>query len=267
MSFDIAAYRACLQTRWLGQALDHHPVIDSTSAHLKREARLGTPLVEGLAVLADAQSAGYGQHGRSWSSSARSGLYVSLWLPAHYAQRPLTLLAGVATVEALRGLTSQASIGLKWVNDLVAERRKLGGILAEMIGGPAPTPPGSVGTRHGVVLGIGLNLTDQEAQPEAIALAHLSAVPSREQLLASMLNRMEHWLDRVTAEGAEPLRDRWRAYAVTLGQQVRAQLHTEAIEGLAEDITLAGALRIRCADGTLREIASGSVRLADGRYC
>lgn len=262
MSFDTAAYRTFLQTRWLGQALSHFTDIDSTSAHLKREARSGRPLPEGLAVLADTQSAGYGQHGRTWSSAERSGLYVSLWLPAHYAQRPLTLLAGVATVETLRALTAQESIGLKWVNDLVAQRRKLGGILAEMIGGP-----GNLGGSHGLILGIGLNLQTQEAQPEAIALSHLAPLPSREQLLASMLNRLEHWLDRVTAEGEEALCDRWRAYSVTLGQQVRAQLHSETIEGLAEDITSTGALRIRRVDGTLCEIASGSVRLSDGRYC
>ncbi|HEY9899119.1 MAG TPA: biotin--[acetyl-CoA-carboxylase] ligase [Pantanalinema sp.] len=262
MSFDRAAYHALLETCWLGQALDHHPEIDSTSAHLKREARNGSALEVGLAVLADSQSAGYGQHGRKWSSQEQSGLYVSIWLPAHYAQSPLTLLAGVATVEALRALSDHEGIGLKWVNDLVAERRKLGGILAEMVGGPA-TP----GVRHGLILGIGLNLAAQEALPEAIALADLAPVPSREQLLASIANRLEHWLDRVKAEGEEVLCERWRAYSVTLGQHVRAQLHAETIEGLAEDITRTGALRIRCADGTLREIASGSVRLADGRYC
>jgi BirA family biotin operon repressor/biotin-[acetyl-CoA-carboxylase] ligase len=262
LSFDRTTYQAFLETRWLGHDLEHHPEIDSTSAHLKREARNGSSLPEGLAVLADAQSAGYGQHGRTWSSQERSGLYVSIWLPAHYAQRPLTLLAGVATVEALRMLCGLPAIGLKWVNDLVAERRKLGGILAEMIGGPANT-----GVRHGLILGIGLNLETQEALPEAIALSHLAVVPSREQLLASIANRLEYWLDRVTAEGEEDLCDRWRAYSVTLGQQIRAQLHAETIEGLAEDITRTGALRIRCADGTLREIASGTVRLADGRYC
>ncbi|MBO9542777.1 biotin--[acetyl-CoA-carboxylase] ligase [bacterium] len=262
MSFAPDTFRSFLQTRWLGQDLAHFADIDSTSAHLKREARSGTALTEGLVVLADAQSAGYGQHGRAWSSAEQSGLYTSIWLPAHYAQRPLTLLAGVATVEALRELTAQESIGLKWVNDLVAQGRKLGGILAEMVGGP-----GNTGGRHGLILGIGLNLAAQEARPEAIALSHLAPLPSREQILASMLNRLEHWLDRVTTEGEEVLCDRWRTYSVTLGQHVRAQLHTETIEGFAEDITRTGALCIRRPDGTMREIASGTVRLADGRYC
>lgn len=262
MTFDRNAYHALLETRWLGQALEHHLDIDSTSAHLKREARRGASLPKGLAVLADAQSAGYGQHGRTWASQEQSGLYVSLWLPAHYARSPLTLLAGVATVEALRLVCAHEGIGLKWVNDLVVQRRKLGGILAEMSAGGAST-----GTPPGLVLGIGLNLSAQQALPEAIALSELGMVPSRERLLAALVNRLEHWLDRITAEGEEVLCDRWRAYSVTLGQQVRAQLHAETIEGLAEDITATGALRIRCADGAAREIASGTVRLADGRYC
>lgn len=262
MKFDPTLYQSYLTTRWLGRSFEHAPEIDSTSSHLKRLARTGSgPLAPGRTVLADAQTAGYGQQGRSWVSGETRGLYVSTWLPARVMATPVTLVAGVALVGALREVTGTPAIGLKWVNDLVAHGRKLGGILAEGVGSPTmPERP------HGLILGIGLNLLPPGLD-EAISLSELGSVPAREQLLATLWNHLEREIDRLEADGTAPLLEQWRAYAVTLGTEVRAQLYTEVVEGLAEDISATGALLIRQANGSVRAIESGTVRRADGRYC
>ncbi len=262
MTFDPARYHAHLTTRWLGRPLEHAPEIDSTSSHLKRLARSGAePLEPGRTVLADAQTAGYGQQGRSWVSGETRGLYVSTWLPARVIATPFTLVAGVALAGALRELTGSPAIGLKWVNDLVAHGRKLGGLLAEVVGSPTlPERP------HGLILGIGLNLMPPGLE-EAIALSELGPVPSREELLATLWNHLEREIERQETEGTAPLLEGWRSYAVTLGTSVRVQRHAEVVEGLAEDISETGALLVRQADGSVRAIESGTVRRADGRYC
>lgn len=262
MTFHLETYRHTLETRWLGRHLEHVPEIDSTSSYLKRLARTSSqPLAEGRAIVADVQTAGYGQQGRSWVSEEARGLYVSVWLPARVIPTPFTLLAGVAAVGALRELVGEASIGLKWVNDLVAHGRKLGGILAEVVGSPnVPERP------YGLILGIGLNLVPP-GLAEAIALCELGSPPTRDRLLATLWNHLEREIDRLEAEGTSALLDCWRSYAVTLGSPVRAQLYAEVVEGVAEDISDTGALLIRQSDGTLRAIESGTVRRADGRYC
>lgn len=261
MTFDLATYHQTLRTRWLGRELEHAPELDSTSSHLKRLARAGAPMALGRTVVADVQTAGYGQQGRTWVSGEASGLYVSAWLPASVIPTPCTLAAGVAAVGALRELAGTSAIGLKWVNDLVAHGRKLGGILAEVVGSPSMP-----GRPHGLILGIGLNLVPP-GLAEAIALSELGPPPTRDRLLATLWNHLELELDRLEQEGPLPLLESWRSYAVTLGVPVRAQRHAEVVEGVAEDISETGALLIRQADGTLRAIESGTVRRADGRYC
>lgn len=261
MNFDLDTYHATLRTRWLGRPLEHVPEVDSTSAYLKRLARSGEPLLAGRVLLADAQSAGYGQQGRTWASDEARGLYVSVWLPPWAIATPLTLVVGVAAVGALRELTGGTAIGLKWVNDLVANGRKLGGILAEAVGS-ASMPDRA----HGLILGIGLNL-EPPGLEEAIALSELGVVPRRDVLLATLWNHLEAALDALAEEGPAPLLARWRDYSVTLGMAVRVQRFAEVVEGVAEDISDAGALLVRQADGTLASIESGTVRRADGAYC
>lgn len=262
MTFHLDTYHRTLETRWLGHHLEHVPAIDSTSSYLKRLARSATePLSEGRTIVADVQTAGYGQQGRAWVSEEARGLYVSTWLPARVIPTPFTLLAGVAAVGALRELSGETAIGLKWVNDLVAHGRKLGGILAEVVGSPnVPDRP------YGLILGIGINLVPPGLE-EAIALSDLGAPLTRDRLLATLWNHLEREIDRLDVMGTAPLLDQWRSYAVTLGTPVRAQLYTEVVAGVAEDISETGALLIRQEDGTLRAIESGTVRRADGQYC
>lgn len=255
MSIDEIRYLTHRQTTHLGRSLKHFEEIDSTSAYLKRLAREGSPkLPEGLIVVADAQSAGYGQQGRTWVSGKAQGLYCSLYLPVQAPFRPYSLMAGLAAVEAIHACSSTREVGLKWVNDVVARGRKLGGILAEIVS--------QSGGAQALVLGIGLNLETPEL-PEAIALSDLGPPPAREILLAHLMNGLETWLEATD----EAVYAQWQRYSVTLGQRVSIQLLSETIEGLAVSLTRSGALQLRLDDGSTREIVSGTARLADGRYC
>ncbi len=123
---------------------------DSTNTHLQAAAAPapGRPRI----CFAELQRAGRGRRGRSWLAPFGSGLTFSVaWtfpetppgLPA------LGLAIGVAVAEALRALGAE-EVGLKWPNDIVWRRRKLGGLLLQLrteTGGPAT-----------VVAGVGLNL-------------------------------------------------------------------------------------------------------------
>ncbi|MBU6430135.1 MAG: biotin--[acetyl-CoA-carboxylase] ligase, partial [Cyanobacteria bacterium REEB65] len=114
----------------------HLPEVDSTSDHLRRLATAGS-VEPWTVVMADRQTAGHGQHGRTWASP-RGGLYLTILLEPDVASPVFTLLAGVATLRACDAATGASNLGLKWVNDLVWQepesggiprRRKIGGIL------------------------------------------------------------------------------------------------------------------------------------------
>ncbi|MBI3262019.1 MAG: biotin--[acetyl-CoA-carboxylase] ligase [Acidobacteria bacterium] len=139
-----------------GAHLFYYPTVSSTNDVAARLAMAGAD--EGTTVVAETQEAGRGRRGRTWYSPPGAGLYVSIVLrPRRFAPQ-VTLMAGVALAEGLAyatGLLPQ----IKWPNDLVVQRRKLGGILAEAQG-PAGRPrlPGTPEGLDTVVLGYGINL-------------------------------------------------------------------------------------------------------------
>ena len=88
------------------------------------------------ACLAEFQSAGRGRRGRRWVAPFGFGLCLSMsW---SYRDAPatlgaLSLAAGVAALRALSRL-GFAGLALKWLNDIVHEGAKLGGILIDLRG-------------------------------------------------------------------------------------------------------------------------------------
>lgn len=124
--------------------------LPSTNLEAARRAIEGA--AEGLCVVAREQTAGRGRLQRLWVSPKDAGLYFSIVLRPQFAQNAwslLTLMAAVAVNDAL-GEACSLETDIKWPNDILANDRKLCGILAETI----DTPLGRV-----VVVGIGINLT------------------------------------------------------------------------------------------------------------
>lgn len=113
-------------------------------------------------VLSITQTKGRGQHGHEWISY-RGNVNATLCLPPHsnYIDAQTTVLLGAILTHFLRTLGVQAYN--KWVNDIIVENKKVGGLLLEQDG-------------TCLLLGIGINLCDappiETALNQAIALSH-----------------------------------------------------------------------------------------------
>ena len=192
----------------------------STNADLIARAVRGDD-VHGAVLIAEHQTAGRGRQGRSWFDAPRAQIAMSVGIDA--ADVPtdrwgwLPLAAGVSIVEAVGGL-SGVEVALKWPNDVMAQGRKLAGILAEVA---AP--------QRAIVLGIGLNVTlrhDEIKAPQAVSLSELGATAaSRQELVAALLDvlggQVRDWRE---SGGADPrLAAKYRAMCSTLGLPVRAE--------------------------------------------
>jgi BirA family biotin operon repressor/biotin-[acetyl-CoA-carboxylase] ligase len=128
----------------------------STNTLLREEKSTETVLHGASAVLlaAELQTAGRGRHGRRWRSVRGAGATFSIRRLMRCDQRGLAGLSvavGIASARALRRLGARG-IALKWPNDLMVNRRKLGGILIET----RPSAKGSV-----AIVGIGINCRAQ----------------------------------------------------------------------------------------------------------
>ena len=116
------------------------------------------------AIIAQQQTAGRGQWGRTWQSPP-GGLYLSLAIPLpDLPPLMVTLVAGWAIATTLRD--RHIPVSLKWPNDLLLEGRKLGGIKTEQRSGS-----------DRLVIGIGINWSNP-VPPEGINMRSVQAYPS-----------------------------------------------------------------------------------------
>jgi BirA family transcriptional regulator, biotin operon repressor / biotin---[acetyl-CoA-carboxylase] ligase len=214
----------------------------STSDTILRDASEGAPDLS--LCIAETQSAGRGRRGRGWQSPLGGNVYFSLlkrFSQGMGALSGLSLVAGVALVQALTDC-GVGGIGLKWPNDVLADGRKLAGILVEL-GGEF------LGPCHAVIgIGINLRLADNVSidQP-AVDLAQLCAgtPPSRNRLIGRLLVRLIAALDRFSSDGFGGFRSDYAQHDLLAGQALRVKTTDAMRDGIAAGIDERGALRVR----------------------
>jgi BirA family biotin operon repressor/biotin-[acetyl-CoA-carboxylase] ligase len=161
-------------------------------------------------------------------------------------------VAALAAAETASHFAPSAAITVKWPNDVLADGKKLAGILLE---GAADT--------HGqwLAIGIGINLASFPDGTEfpATSLANLGiAPPASEVALDVLADAFAHWYNRWMDQGFESVREAWLARASGLGGPIRARLPHETRSGVFEGIDEAGALLLN-EQGQVRAIAAGEV--------
>ncbi len=205
-------------------------VTDSTQRVARELAEQNAP--DGTIVIADAQTAGRGTHGRSWSSPPGQNLYATAILRPSIPLPQAALLSlrfAALLAQRLNAVLPGAPLRVKWPNDLVTmEGKKVAGILGEMESRDSQI-------RY-VLLGVGLNVNQVSFAPELPNATSLAILNDRSMDREATLEL----LCAALAEG--PLLpgglDLWRLLSHTLGRQVRVG----DVEGLAEGLAPDGAL-------------------------
>jgi len=232
--------------------------IDSTNTYAKQLAENGAP--EGTLVLAEHQTAGRGRMGRSFFSPAGTGLYMSLILRPVFSPSEVlsvTACAAVAVCEAVEALSGRKA-GIKWVNDVYLDNRKVCGILTE-----AAFVPGSNSVRY-AVLGIGVNTTPPEGDfpPElagiAAAVFNRNDADMRLRLAAAVLDRFLTYYPSLTEKN---FYSGYRDRLFLRGQPVEILWGSDTGEGICLDVDRDFRLVVRMPDGSQRSLSSGEVRV------
>jgi BirA family biotin operon repressor/biotin-[acetyl-CoA-carboxylase] ligase len=177
-----------LLTGRFGRPYLYEESCESTQQLLERD------LDEGAAAVCDVQTQGRGRLGRGWETPPGSAILCSVLLKPGTAQplEQLSLVAGLAaaeTVERALGLAVQ----LKWPNDVMVNRRKVAGVLAEAAQGS-------------VVVGIGINVNqsredlpaDSKIEPASLYTTdgvRRERAPLLGELLASLERSYDSWLE------------------------------------------------------------------------
>ena len=225
----------------------------STNTVAKELAEAGCP--EGTVVIAGRQSAGRGRMGRSFSSPRGCGLYFSVVLRPEGIPMHLTCAAGVAAVKAVEKVCGIRP-GIKWINDLCFETRKLGGILTE--GAPLGKDPY-------FVVGIGINCrTPEDGYPEEIKniATSLSRVCGKEispeEMAAALIQELFTISQTLETEKSN-IMSYYEENCITLGKDIQVIRGDTRRPAKAISVTEDGALAVQYDDGSRETVNSGEV--------
>lgn len=197
-----------LPHRHLGGTVHVYDAVASTND-------LVADLPPGDAVLASSQTAGRGQHGRTWLAEAGSSVLLSVALaPSPALSRPaiLTAWATVSVAEVIRQTTGRQA-RIKWPNDVLVRGRKVCGILIE--------------SAQRVVVGIGLNVNQSPADFAAAGLptaTSLACVAGRsfdtEDVARTLLAELDAQYAAMVAGELPALESLWKWRVGLLGRDV-----------------------------------------------
>lgn len=234
--------------------LYYYEELSSTNTLAKELAEAGCK--SGTVVIAGRQSAGRGRMGRRFSSPEGCGLYLSVVLrPEGEVPMHLTCAAGVAAANAVEKVCTIRP-GIKWINDLCYERRKLGGILTE--GAP-------LGEHPYFVVGIGINCrTPKEGFPEEIAkiatsLSDVCGEDVAPEKLAAALILELFCMEKTLYSEKSSIMAKYSEDCLTLGKDVQVIRGDKVRPAKALCLTGDGALVVRYSDGTEEAVNSGEV--------
>jgi BirA family biotin operon repressor/biotin-[acetyl-CoA-carboxylase] ligase len=206
-------------------------------------------------IISDEQTTGRGRHGRSWHTPPGAALAFSVILHTPHDSPPWVYapLGALAVHDALSDFDLNLSI--KWPNDILINRKKVCGILAEA---------NWQGLRlQGVVLGIGVNV-NPEAIPRgdvpfpATSISSETGSPvNRWGVLARILEELITWRSRI---GEQAFIKGWEERLAFKGERVMIGEEQGILTGLTNE----GSIRLQTTRGE-KNFPTGELSLRPAR--
>lgn len=234
--------------------------LDSTNNKAKDMALKGA--LHGTVVIAEAQTAGKGRLGRSFVSPQGSGIYMSMVLRIGSDISKAVLITTAAAVSVCKAVRSVTGVdaGIKWVNDIYLNSRKICGILAEAVTNV------KTGELDSVVVGIGVNFCsiDKSSYPDDV-LERITwlydgteAETTRSRLAAAIIDEVIVQCSSITDRS---FIDYYKKHAIMLDKDVICIRGNERWQAHTVDIDDNGGLIVRGTDGKLQTLSSGEISI------
>ena len=232
------------------------PTVTSTNTVLREKAHQGAP--ENTVVVASAQTDGRGRFGRRFVSPEGSGIYMSILLrPDMKAEQAalITTAAAVSVCEAAENLSGR-SCGIKWVNDVLADGKKICGILTEA------SVNVESGTLDYAILGIGVNVYtpkngfEEEIKDIAGSVFKEKGKDLKNKLTAEIINRFSEYYLNICQK---TYLDSYRRHCVVFGKRITVISQNRTESALALGVDNDCRLLVRYDDGREEYLSSGEI--------
>ena len=204
-------------------------------------------------IVADEQTGGRGRQGKSFLSPI-GGLYMTLVLPLNAPIEDAVMATSCSAVAVARAIEKFGiHCGIKWVNDLYADGRKVCGILVE-----AENDYRTMTTRS-LVIGIGVNVESApqlDGEVKAVSLCELGFSADVTELCSAIAEEMLALYN----DGFDfsSYRDEYVHRSVVLGREITFAENGTARVGIASDIGESGELIVDCGVETIA-LTSGEI--------
>lgn len=252
-----AEIESSMNTEWAGRNVLYFDETGSTNTEAKKAAEAGAP--HGTLAVADYQNMGKGRRGKRWTSFRGVGVWMSLMIRPELPPSSASMLTLVAAMAVSEGLEKVCGLGtqIKWPNDVVADGKKICGILTEM--------STELECINYVVTGIGINANMEDFPDEikdvaASVLTLTGKTVRRSQLIGAVMEAYEKYysLFMETCDMSN-LMEPYNSRLASVNRPVRVLSPGNEYRGSALGINDAGELLVKTEDGELRRVISGEV--------
>ena len=237
------------------------PTTDSTNRYLKDLVHSEAVLPNYLTVFTPVQTAGVGQYDAKWQSEPNTNLtFSTLFIPKNLTiERAfiLNMLVPLAVVKVLKAQDISAEIKIKWPNDIIIERKKVGGILIENI------VQGQQIVKSVIGIGINVNQRDFNGLPKASSLANITGRTFKvKKLLEEVMNALEEMLEGVSATSFEQVYEVYQEYLFQRGKVSAFRPKTgKDFMGIIRGVTPNGALIVETETEEIKQFQLKEVEL------
>ena len=233
--------------------------IDSTNSLAREMFREKSP-VRAFGIFARQQLQGRGQRGTSWDSKPGQNLTFSMLYPKPQVLPGQQFLISASVATAIVKVLKRFNIpnlSVKWPNDIMSARTKIGGILIENIV--------SENSISATIVGVGLNVnqTEFEGLPVASSLKLATGIHfDLEEVLDEMLAVLERSLDKISSSKTAIIMEEYKRHLFRKNIPSTFQLEDKSLfTGMIEDVSLLGKLVVRTEADEVREFDLKEVRL------
>jgi BirA family biotin operon repressor/biotin-[acetyl-CoA-carboxylase] ligase len=261
---DLNRLKKRLKTSLFGKNIFYFEETESTNVRAMELAKEGAP--EGTVVITDFQTSGKGRLNRDWLSPKSKNMLVSLLLRPELeveSVQKITLTTAAVLIESIKGFLKNRKIEfpqmeVKWPNDILVNKKKLAGILAE-----SRLQEKNI---EALVLGIGLNLNmDEPDLPrELMGKATSVFIESKhhiqiEDLLAFFLKRFEAGYEKAERTNYRAAVKQWKKYAGKFNYPILVHTLEGNEKGIFKDVNENGFLTFENESGILKTLIAGEI--------
>ena len=159
-------------------------------------------------IIAEKQTKGRGRLGKRWSSPNSGNVYMTICTENDLSKLPITLITGLICKKAINKISNKSIIMLKWPNDILLNKKKIGGILVETE---------VCNKKIRTIIGIGINIKIKKEESWWDDLSKFSIEAKRNELINQILSDFIEKSDKLDFNWM----DEWKNSCIHMNKKIK----------------------------------------------